>query len=95
MSFMSEMLSEPGETEKNRLLNEAQTTQTIGNDKNKPAELLPREAEVIAYLDREEGRKLTQQEVNLALDQARDIPGTCSAGCGISGAAAYSFNIGT
>jgi len=39
----------------------------------KPEQLSPREQQLIAYLEKDEGRKLTQQEINLALRQAREI----------------------
>jgi hypothetical protein len=59
MSFMSEMLSEPKNSEE--------------TDKKTPSELSPREQQLIDYLEKDEGRKLTQQEINLALRQAREI----------------------
>ena len=36
-------------------------------------ELPPEEAEIIRYMERCKGRPLTQQEVNLTLEQARQI----------------------
>jgi hypothetical protein len=54
-------------------MNEAQDTQTTGTPKSKPVELSPKEQELIDWLEKEEGRKLTQQEVNLTLDQARQF----------------------
>jgi hypothetical protein len=54
-------------------MNEAQSTQMTGTDKKTPPELSPREQQLIDYLEKDEGRKLTQQEINLALRQAREI----------------------
>jgi hypothetical protein len=36
-------------------------------------DLTPEERELIQWLEGDEGRKLTEQEVNLALEQARQI----------------------
>jgi hypothetical protein len=54
-------------------MNEAQDTQTTGTAKSKPPELSPKEQELIDWLERQEGRKLSQQEVNLTLEQARQF----------------------
>jgi hypothetical protein len=46
----------------------------IYGTKRKPlAELTPEERKLVEFLEWSSGRELTQQEVNLALDQAREL----------------------
>jgi len=73
MSFMSEMLR-PDQHE------DLEDDPVVPTVKSQPqtqrpefASLTPEERRLIEYLESSDGRKLTQQEINLALRQAHDI----------------------
>lgn len=71
MSFLSEMLRPDAEDER-----EEDTDLPTGTPSNQDSsqDLTPKEErELIKNIEARLGRKLTQQEINLALDQARSI----------------------
>jgi hypothetical protein len=57
----------------NKEKNEAKPEQRTGTHKKPEAKLTPEEQKIIDLLEWSKGRKLTQQEINLSLDQARHL----------------------
>jgi hypothetical protein len=49
------------------------TARTTGSAKKRLADLTPRERKLIEHLEKDIGHELSQQEINLALDQARHM----------------------
>ena len=54
-------------------MSDQKTTQTTGTHKKKLAEYSREEQAIIRWLEKDLGRELTEQEVHLALEQARHL----------------------
>ena len=48
-------------------------TNKAGSEPKRLAEYTPEERAIIQWVERDEGRELTEQEAHLALEQARDM----------------------